>query len=261
MEKTGKRLVIFGVNPVMEKLRNSPEQVYELMIAKGRERTALSSIIEEARRRALPVRYVDPNMLNLLASGELHQGVVATVAPYAYRPFAELLQQLASAPAQAPILVLDGLTDPRNFGALLRSAEGAGVRHIVIPKDRSVGVTSAVVKSSAGAAHYLKIYRVSNLRRALQALKESGCWILGLDAGAPDLLYDRHYSERVAVVLGSEGSGMRPLIRGECDFLVSIPMLGKITSLNVSVAGGIVLYELVRQRRQGRASLGQAPAG
>ena len=251
MDKARKPLVIFGVNPVMEKLRSSPEQVFELMIANRRERAALSSIIEEARRRRLPVRYVDSNVLNLLAAGRLHQGVVATIAPYSYRPFAELLQQLSSAPAQERILVLDGLTDPGNFGALLRCAEGAGVRNVVTPKDRSVGVTPAVVKSSAGAAHYLKIYRVSNLRRALQTLKEAGCWIVGLDADASDSVYDRLYPERVAVVLGSEGSGMRPLIRRECDFLVSIPMLGKVASLNVSVAGGIVLYELVRQRRQG----------
>ena len=250
-ERTRKALVIFGLNPVMEKLRSSPEGVFELMVDKGRERSALRLIVEEAERRGLPVRYVDSRALNLLASGRPHQGVAATVTPFSYRPFAGLLQELSSAPAQERILVLDGLTDPGNFGALLRSAEGAGVRHVVIPKDRSVGVTPLVVKGSAGAVNYLKIYRVANLRGALQALKERGCWIVGLDADAPDSVYGRLYPERVAVVLGSEGSGIRPLIRRECDFLVSIPMLGRIASLNVSVAGGIILYELVRQRRQG----------
>ena len=251
MDKARKPQFIFGANPVMEKLRSSPGEVHELMIVKGRERSALRSIVDEARRRGLPVRYVDSHALNLLVAGRLHQGVAAVVTPYSYHPFAELLQELSVASPHERILVLDGLTDPGNFGALLRSAEGAGVRHVVIPKDRSVGVTPAAVKSSAGAVHYLKIYRVSNLRRALQGLKEMGCWVVGLDAEAPDGLYDRLYPERVAVVLGSEGSGMRPLIRKECDFLVSIPMLGKIASLNVSVAGGIFLYELVRQRRAG----------
>jgi 23S rRNA (guanosine2251-2'-O)-methyltransferase len=136
----------------------------------------------------------------------------------------------------------------------LRSAEGAGVHHVVIPKDRSVSVTPVVVKTSAGASNYLKIYRVSNLSRAVQALKEAGCWIAGLDAGAPECIYDRLYPEKLAIILGSEGRGLRPLIRRECDFLASIPMLGQVASLNVAVAGGIFLYELVRQRRRGLTS-------
>jgi 23S rRNA (guanosine2251-2'-O)-methyltransferase len=253
MRRTGKLidkpkpLVIFGINPVLEKLRSSPEQVFELVIVKGRESARLNSVIEEARRHHVPVGYVDAHRLDLLAEGGSHQGVAANTVPYAYFPFTDLLQTLTPA-AQGRVLVLDGLTDPRNFGALLRCAEGAGVYHVVIPKDRAVGVTPAAVKSSAGAANYLKIYRVSNLSRALQALKEAGCWIVGLDAAAPESIFDRRYPEKVAVVLGSEGTGLRPLIRRECDFLVSIPMLGKVSSLNVAVAGGICLYELVRQQ-------------
>jgi 23S rRNA (guanosine2251-2'-O)-methyltransferase len=247
MEKPTKPLIIFGINAVIEKLKSSPEQVFEVMIVESRERAGLTAVIKEARRRGLPVRYVNTHKLNALAEGGLHQGVAVAAAPYVYASFTELLGVAGSAPIR--ILVLDGLTDPRNFGALLRSAEGAGVLHVVTPKDRAVGVTPAVAKTSAGAVNYVKIYRVSNLTRALQALKQAGCWIVGLDAGAAECVYDREYPDKLAVVLGSEGEGIRPLVRRQCDFLVSLPMQGKVASLNVSVAGGIVLYELVRQGR------------
>lgn len=249
MDREKEPLVIFGINSVQEKLKSAPQEVFELMIVKSHGHLTLSSIDEEARRMGLRVRYVDSKVLNLLAEGQRHQGIAARVAPYPYRAFDDLLQELSSPSAQERVLILDGFTDPRNFGAVLRCAESAGVRHVVIPKDRSVAVTPTVVKSSAGAVHYLKIYRVPNLTRMLQALKERGFWIIGLDGGATHGVYDRAYPERVAVVLGSEGSGIRPLIRQECDFLVSIPMLGKVASLNVAVAGGIFLYELVRQSK------------
>lgn len=248
MEKPTRPLIIFGINAVMEKLKSSPEQVLEVMIVEGRERGVIGAVIEEARRRGLPVRYVNIHKLNALTESGLHQGVAVTAAPYAYHSFTELLEAAGSAAIR--ILVLDGLTDPRNFGALLRSAEGAGVHHVVTPKDRAVGVTPAVAKTSAGAVNYVKIYRVSNLTRALQALKQAGCWIVGLDADAVESVYDREYPDKLAVVLGSEGEGIRPLIRRQCDFLVSLPMRGKVASLNVSVAGGIFLYELARQGRE-----------
>lgn len=251
IEKPEKPLVLFGINPVLEKLKSSPDQVFELMIVKGRGGgMRLGSVVEEARRRGLPVHYVDEHKLDLLTGGGSHQGIAASVAPFSYLPFADLLQALRSV-TEERVLVLDGLTDPRNFGALLRSAEGAGVHHVVIPKDRSVGVTPVVAKTSAGAINYLKIHRVSNLNRAILALKEAGCWIAGLDAEAPECFYDRLFPEKLAIILGSEGKGIRPLIRRECDFLVSLPMLGQVASLNVAVAGGIFLYELVRQRSRG----------
>lgn len=248
MDRQEKALFLFGINPVLEKLRGSPQEVFEVMMVRGRLRAALRLIDEEARYRGLPVRYLESEVLDRLAGGRRHQGVVAKVASYPYSGFADLLQNLPSSSGLDWILVLDGLTDPRNFGALLRCAEGAGVRHVVIPRDRSVGVTATVVKTSAGAVHYLKIYRVSNLRRVILTLKERGYWVIGLDAKAKEGLYRRVYPERLVVVLGTEGTGIRPLIRQECDFLVSIPMLGKIASLNVAVAGGIFLYELLRQR-------------
>lgn len=248
MDKPTRPLVIFGVNAVLEKLKSAPAEIFELILSDGREpRARLAPVVEEARRLGLPVRTVDPRKLDALTGGGLHQGVAAATAPYAYLPLDGLLDEMKAGPAR--VLALDGLTDPMNFGALLRSAEGAGVAHVIIPKDRSVSVTPVVVKASAGAVNHLKIHRVANLTRALQDLKEAGCWVVGLDAGAPETIYDRRFPDRVAIVLGSEGGGMRPLVRRQCDFLVSIPMLGRVASLNVSVAGGVFLYELARQAR------------
>lgn len=245
-------LILFGVNPVLEKLRASPEEVFEILMVGGRYGSAFHSIEERARRRGLAVRYVEVGLLDRLTHSGKHQGVVAKVRSHSYNTFDDLLEGLASQQGCDWILVLDSLTDPQNFGALLRSAEAVGIAHVVIPQDRSVGVTPTVVKTSVGAVHYLKVYRVPNLRRAILALKERGYWVIGLDAGAKEGIYERTYSEKLVIVLGGEGTGIRPLIRRECDFLVSIPMRGKITSLNVAVAGGIFLYELLRQKTQAK---------
>ncbi|MCH8056037.1 MAG: 23S rRNA (guanosine(2251)-2'-O)-methyltransferase RlmB [Deltaproteobacteria bacterium] len=250
MDGEKRAVFLLGINSVLEKFRASPQEVFEVLIARGRQRAALHLIDKEARRQGLPVCYLESEALDRLVDGRKHQGVVAKVDSYSYGLFANLLQDLPSLPRHDWILVLDGLTDPHNFGALLRSAEGVGIRHVIIPKDRSVGVTPTVVKSSAGAVYYLKICRVSNLRRALLTLKEKGYWVIGLDAEAKEGVYGRVYPEKLVVVLGAEGAGIRPLIRRECDFLASIPMRGKIASLNVSVAGGIFLYELLRQKGQ-----------
>lgn len=248
MDGEKKPLFLFGINPVLEKFRASPQEVFEVMIVSGHQRTALRSIDKEARRRGLPVRYLEAKELDRLVDRQRHQGVVAKVVSWSYRGLAELLRDLPSSPGYDWILLLDGLTDPRNFGALLRSAEAVGVRRVVIPKDRSVGVTPTVVKTSAGAVHHLQLYQVSNLRRAILTLKEKGYWVIGLDVEAKEGVYQRVYPGKLVVVLGAEGGGIRPLIRQECDFLISIPMRGRIASLNVAVAGGILLYELLRQR-------------
>ena len=247
MEETAKPLIICGINAVAEKLKSAPADVVGLIVAAGRERARLNPLIEAARRHGLPVRYVAAQELGALTAGALHQGVAAAVAPYSYLSFDDLLEEIKARPSR--VLVLDGITDPHNFGALLRSAEGAGLNHVVIAKDRAVGITPAAVKSSAGAVNYLKIYRVTNIARALQGLKKQGFWVAGLDAAAAETIYDREYPASLAIVVGSEGKGMRPLIRRECDFLVSIPMLGKVAYLNVSVAGGVFFYELARQLR------------
>jgi 23S rRNA (guanosine2251-2'-O)-methyltransferase len=238
---------LFGINPVLEKLKATPHDISEILMAKGASALALQAIEIRARRIKLPVKYVVPELLDQLSKGQRHQGVVAKVKGYAYSSFSDLLKAVPSFTELMWILILDGLTDPRNFGALLRTAEAVGVHHVVIPKDRAVAVTPTVVKASAGAVHYLKIYRETNLRRVILRLKELGFWILGLDPKAAETIYDRMYPKRLGIVLGSEGKGMRPLILRECDYLVSIPMRGEMASLNVSVAGAVLLYELLRR--------------
>ena len=241
---------IFGINPVREMLQASPTDILEIMIAEGHPRQVVMSIEADVRRIGLRVTYVASHLLDRLAHGQRHQGVVAKVREFGYSSFSEVLKHLSDSPLSQWILLLDGLTDPRNFGAILRTAEAVGIQHVVIPKDRAVRVTPVVVSASAGAVHHLKICIVTNLRRAIVALKERGFWIVALHGQARENLYDADYPGRLGIVLGSEGSGVRPLIQKECDYLVRIPMLGKITSLNVAVAGAVFFYELLRRRRR-----------
>jgi 23S rRNA (guanosine2251-2'-O)-methyltransferase len=238
---------LFGINPILERLKATPNDISEILIAKGSSALALQAIEVQARRIKLPVKYVAPELLDQLSDGQRHQGIVAKVEAYHYSSFADLLKAVPSLSELMWILILDGLTDPRNFGALLRTAEAVGIQHVVIPKDRAVAVTPTVVKASVGAVHYLKIYRETNLRRVILKLKELGFWIVGLDPKGTETIYDRVYPKRLGIVLGSEGEGIRPLILSECDYRVSIPMRGKISSLNVSVAGAVFFYELLRQ--------------
>ena len=245
--------LIFGIHPVLEKLKASPAEVEEIIIAEGSARSAARSVDVAARRVGVRVNYASPAALDRLAASQRHQGVVAKIAAVPYLQVSRLLESISSSSGSERILILDGLTDPHNFGALLRTAEAVGIQHVIIPKDRSVGVTAAVVKASAGAVHHLKIYKATNLRRAIKGLKDCGFWVAGLDVHATDGVYDRVLPEKLGIVLGSEGEGIRHLIRQECDFLVSIPMAGKIRSLNVAVAGAVFLYELVRQK-QAKAS-------
>jgi 23S rRNA (guanosine2251-2'-O)-methyltransferase len=241
---------LFGINPVLEKLRASAGDVVEIIMTVPSGHSGLRAVEAQAKRLGLRVTYAGRDVLNRLAESKKHQGVVARVTRYAYAEFSDLLQGLSALPDTDRfwLLLLDGLTDPQNFGALLRTAEAVGVRHVVIPKDRSVGVTPTVTKASSGAVYHLKVYRVANLRRAIDCLKERSFWIVGLDRERGQPIYDRRYPGKLGIVLGSEGSGIRPLIRQACDYLAAIPMRGSVASLNVSVAGAVFLYELLRQR-------------
>jgi 23S rRNA (guanosine2251-2'-O)-methyltransferase len=249
---------LFGINPVLEMLKASPHDLYEVLIDKTSSAPALRSIETQVRRVGAPLKYVLPDLLDRLSAGQRHQGVIARVWAYFYLSFSNLLEAIPAFSELAWILILDGLTDPRNFGALLRTAESVGIRHILIPKDRAVAVTPTVVAASAGAIYYLKIYRVPNLRRAIADLKQLGFWIVGLDSNAQERIYDRIYPKRLGIVLGSEGRGIRPLMRRECDYLAAIPMQGKVSSLNVTVAGAVFLYELLRQVSHNHVDKGSA---
>jgi 23S rRNA (guanosine2251-2'-O)-methyltransferase len=245
-------MVIFGINAIAEKLKAKPADIEEILISSSAAAAALQS---QAERAGIRVTRVDKTVLERLVARGRHQGAVARVVQFHYEDFDALLDRAGSRAADGPkrILLLDGITDPRNLGALLRSAEGAGVAHVVLPKDRAAGVTPAAIKASAGAAQHLAIYRVTNLRRALDDLKQRGFWLVGLDGRAETSIYAQDYPERVGIVLGSEGGGLRALVREHCDFLVSIPMLGRVDSLNVAVAGAVFLYELLRRQQSGKS--------
>jgi 23S rRNA (guanosine2251-2'-O)-methyltransferase len=232
-----KQEIIYGIRPVVEALESGRRKVFEIIEAVGNEEVA-----KAASARGVEVKLTSRQRVEDLARGGVHQGVAAHVEPYPYSGLGEIL----SAP-EPLVLVLDGVTDPRNLGALLRAADGAGASGVVVPKDRAVGVTAAAVKASAGASEHVLVARVTNLRRAVDTMKEAGLWIYAAEAGGTPYT-ELDLAGAVALVLGSEGRGVRRLVREGCDGTVSIPMLGGVESLNVSVASAVLLYEARRRR-------------
>jgi len=202
------------------------------------------SIIQYARQLHIPIQYQSAAFLDVLTHEGIHQGVAAQMRPFQYATLTELIQHPIDC-----ILVLDEIVDPQNLGALLRTAESAKVGGVILTKRRSAHLSASVEKAAAGATAYLPICRVGNLQHALMALKQANFWLVGLNPQATSTVYDLDMHGKVALILGGEGKGMRPLIQNTCDYLVSIPMGGRIASLNVSVAGAIVLYERLRQIR------------
>jgi 23S rRNA (guanosine2251-2'-O)-methyltransferase len=232
-----KQETIYGIRPVVEALRSGRRMVFEVLDAVGDE-----DVRKTASERGVAVNKVPRERADELARGGVHQGVVARVEPYPYSGLEEILSS-----AEPLVLVLDGVTDPRNLGAVLRVADGAGANGVVIPKDRAVGVTAAAVKASAGASEHVRVARETNLRRAIERMKEAGLWVYAADAGGTPYT-ELDLAGPVAFVLGSEGRGVRRLVREACDGEVSIPMLGAVESLNVSVASAVLLYEARRRR-------------
>jgi 23S rRNA (guanosine2251-2'-O)-methyltransferase len=230
--------IVYGLRPVVEALRSKRREVREVLDAVGDNRIA-----SEAAARSVRLRCVKREHIEELAPGAVHQGVVARVGPYPYSGLKEVL-----AAPDPLVLVLDGITDPRNLGAVLRAADGAGASGVVIPKDRAVGVTPAAVRASAGASEHVPVARETNLRRALDRMKEAGVWVYAAEDGAALRYTDHDFSGSVAFVLGSEGRGLRRLVREGCDGEVSVPMMGEVSSLNVSVAAAVLLFEARRQR-------------
>jgi 23S rRNA (guanosine2251-2'-O)-methyltransferase len=231
-----KRGIIYGVRPVIEALRSGRREVFEVLDATGNE-----EISRLAAEYGTPSKKMPRSRVEELVRGGVHQGVAARVGPY---PYVEL-DEILSVPD--PIVVLDGVTDPHNLGAVLRVADGAGVGGIVIPKDRTAGVTAAAVKASAGASEHVPVARVTNLRRSIDQMKEAGVWVYAAEIGGT-VYTELDLTGPLALVLGSEGRGVRRLVREGCDGAVSIPMLGAVESLNVSVAAAVLLYEARRRR-------------
>jgi 23S rRNA (guanosine2251-2'-O)-methyltransferase len=245
----GGRLV--GVNPVLEQIRRDPAAILQVVIARDA-RGGASRVAEAARLAGIAVAHEDARRLHEIGGGLSHQGVVARLVRSEIAAGEDLFDLLARKPQC--VLVADQVTDPRNFGALLRSAEASGVGGVIVPQDRSSSVNEVVAKAAAGATAFLPVATVVNLARALRDLKDAGYWIVGLDGDAEQSLFDYEFPEFSVVVVGAEGRGLRALTRSTCDHLVALPMLGRIASLNVSVAAGIALFERVRQRRVKRVS-------
>jgi 23S rRNA (guanosine2251-2'-O)-methyltransferase len=238
--------IVYGVNPVMEALRGS-RRAFELFLADGADRR-LDKLVQQAGEKEVPVRRRDRVALARLAGSEHHQGAVLRVEPYPYAELSDLLDRWRESGEPGLVMVLDGIQDPHNLGALIRSAACAGAHGIVIPQDRACGVTPTVEKVSAGGVEAVTVARVANISQALELLKKEGFWVYGAAGEAGESLYRQDFRGHTALVIGGEGEGVRPLVRKHCDLLVSIPLKGTINSLNASVAGGIMLFEVVRQR-------------
>ncbi|KRG69016.1 23S rRNA (guanosine(2251)-2'-O)-methyltransferase RlmB [Pseudoxanthomonas dokdonensis] len=240
---------IVGVNAVASAIENDADNVREVLVEGGSKNTRLTEIEENARRKGIEVRRVNGQALDGVGGSVRHQGVAARYAAARTWDESELQGLVEAAEGKALVLVLDGVQDPHNLGACLRSAAAAGVTAVIIPKDKSVGINATVRKTSAGAADRIPVVAVTNLARCLKDLQKLGVWIYGLAGEADASLYATDLRGNIALVLGGEGDGMRRLTREHCDGLVKIPMPGDIESLNVSVATGVTLFEAVRQRR------------
>ncbi|HHW56856.1 MAG TPA: 23S rRNA (guanosine(2251)-2'-O)-methyltransferase RlmB [Clostridia bacterium] len=240
--------IIFGRNPVIEAI-NSGKEIEKIYISK----TAggnISKIINLAKEAGIVVSTADNDTLSKLAGVHNHQGVVALGAVYNYFEVEDLLEYAKQKGEKPFLLILDEITDPHNLGAIIRSAEAFRVHGIIIPKRRSVGVNATVVKTSAGAVEYMRVAKVSNISNAIRDLKEEGLWIVGTDVNAEKSFEELDYDFPLALVIGSEGKGVSKLVLENCDFIVKIPMEGKINSLNASVAASILIYQVVSKRKR-----------
>ncbi len=238
---------IEGRNSVLE-LLESGKDINKIYIAKGEKHGSINKIIAKAKENKVVIVEIEKEKLNKMAQTNNPQGVIAIVPPFDYASVDDILNEAKSKNEKAFILILDGIEDPHNLGSIIRTAETAGVHGIIIPKRRSAQVNSTVNKTSAGATNFMKIARVNNINETIEYLKNNDVWIYGTDGEAKEMYYDEDMTGNVAIVIGSEGFGMSRLVKENCDFLLKIPMKGKITSLNASVSAGIIMYEVVKQR-------------
>jgi len=241
-----------GVNSIMEALRGK-RRVHKIYIQEGRAGKRIDELLQIAKKKGIFFQYVDKQRLDQMYTTANHQGVIAQVDSYEYSSVDEILEQAALLGKDPFILILDGIEDPQNLGSIIRTAECAGVQGIIIPQHNSSEVTAAVARASAGAVEHIPIARETNLVNCIKRLKEKGLWVVGADMEGSEY-FSCQMPSPTALVIGGEGSGIRRLVRQNCDMLVSIPMTGLISSLNASVAAGLVIYEVVRQRRKGDKS-------
>lgn len=241
--------IVAGRNSVFEAL-TSRRPVNKIYIKAGLQGGSLGKIIEEARKSAVLIEYVQPEKLDRLAQGVRHQGIVALASPIAFSSLEDVLKRAATRNEMPFLLLLDELQDPQNVGALIRSADAAGVHGVLMPKRRSCPLNMVVAKISAGAVNYVPVVQIGNIVQMLASLKEQGFWVVGADMDGESLYFDADLDRPVVLVIGAEGKGLGRLVKENCDMLVRIPMQGGVNSLNASAAGAVLMYEVVRQRMQ-----------
>jgi 23S rRNA (guanosine2251-2'-O)-methyltransferase len=241
---------VYGIHAVTTLLQRTPDQVVEVWVQKGRQDARMQALLDLAEEHGLSVMEADKGLMNQKAEGN-HQGIIALRKPVQGRSEKHLPDLLDGIQGDAFILILDGVTDPHNLGAVLRTADAAGVHIVIAPKDRSAPMNATVSKVACGAAEAVPYIQVTNLARTMKDLQERGVWIVGTAGEAEQNVYQQSLTGPMALVMGAEGQGMRRLTRENCDYLINIPMAGEVSSLNVSVATGVCLFEAVRQRQQG----------
>ncbi|GFZ32873.1 23S rRNA (guanosine(2251)-2'-O)-methyltransferase RlmB [Clostridium zeae] len=239
--------VVEGRNAVIEALK-SDRTIEQILIANGNMEGSINKIIAMAKEKRVVIKEVDRKKLDSISETGTHQGVIAIVTPFKYSEVEDILKYAEEKGEKPFIIILDELEDPHNLGSIVRTAELSGVHGIIIPKRRNVGVTSTVYKSAAGAIEHMKIAKVTNINTVIDELKEVGVWVYGAEIDGDSYSYETDFSGACALIIGSEGRGMSKLTKDKCDKLVKIPMVGKINSLNASVAGGIMMYEILKSR-------------
>jgi len=242
-------ITLYGIHPVLEVLKKRPRAVHEILLSRQREEGALKEVLACADASRIQLRRESPQALSRITATEQHQGVAARVEPF---PLADLEAALGSGGDEKKfILVLDSIQDPHNAGALIRSAVCSGVQAVVFPKDRSAPLSGATAKAAAGALEHIPLCRVVNIAATLDRMKDAGIWIAGTSPRSPQSIYAFDFNLDLALVIGSEGKGMRQLVERKCDFRLAVPLRGPLDSLNASAAGAVILFEAMRQRRGG----------
>jgi 23S rRNA (guanosine2251-2'-O)-methyltransferase len=239
---------IYGRKPVLESLRSGNRAITRVYLMQGSRDGVLNQIEAHAKAKGIAISLETRHRMDTMAGNDKHQGAIAVAEDYKYADLQDLLDSARDKNEPAFILLLDEIEDPHNLGAILRSADAAGIHGVVIPKNRAVEVNATVIKSSAGAAEHVKTVKVTNINDTIKNLKEANVWVVGTDIEATKNFYDYDYRQPVALVIGNEGKGLRRLVKENCDELVKIPMAGKMSSLNASVAAALLLFEVTRQR-------------
>ena len=240
-----------GRNSVLE-LLESGKDINKIYITRGEKHGSINKIIAKARERKIIIVEKDKRQMQEIAQTENYQGVIAIVPPFEYCEIEDILEEAKNKNEDPFVLILDGIEDPHNLGSIIRTAETAGVHGIIIPKRRAASVNSTVNKTSAGAVEHMKIARVNNISESINKLKEAGLWICGTDINTKTYYYDQDLTGAIGIVIGNEGQGISEKVKKNCDFLVKIPMKGKVTSLNASVSTGIIIYEALKQRENNK---------